>query len=330
MSILKRLNSNSMVEIVVGIDIGGTNTVIGLVNRCGECIVESSISTRNHNTFNAFIEAISIKIKDLHHQIGIDNYVLQGIGIGAPNGSFGLGAIVDAPNLDWKGLLPICKEITKQTNLPSVVTNDANAAALGEMLFGGAKGMKDFIVVTLGTGLGSGIVSNGKLVIGHDGFAGELGHTVAEINGRICGCGNKGCLETYASATGIKRTVFMLLAQSNKASNLRNVRFEELTSKMVTEAAINGDSIALDSFEYTGKMLGVKLADVVTLFSPEAIFLFGGVAKAGNLIIEPTKRYMEEFMFPIFRNKVKLLPSGLEGKNAAVLGAAALIWQEIK
>ncbi len=318
-----------MTEIVVGIDIGGTNTVIGLVNRSGECIVESTISTQNHANLNTFIEAISNRIKALHHQIGIDNYVLQGIGIGAPNGSFNLGAIVDAPNLDWKGSLPICKLITAHTNLPSVVTNDANAAALGEMLFGGAQGMTDFIVITLGTGLGSGIVSNGKLVIGHDGFAGELGHTVAEINGRICGCGNRGCLETYASATGIKRTVFMLLAQSNKASSLRSVSFEGLTSKMVTEAAIQGDSIALDSFEYTGKILGTKLADVVTLFSPEAIFFFGGVAKAGNFIIEPTKRYMEEFMFPVFRNKVQLLPSKLDG-NAAVIGAAALIWQEIK
>lgn len=319
-----------MIEIVAGIDIGGTNTVIGLVTKGGDCLIESTISTRNHLSFNAFIEAVSIKIKELHESVGKEKYNLKGIGIGAPNGSFGLGAIVDAPNLEWKGLLPICKEITKQTNLPAVVTNDANAAALGEMLFGGAKGMKDFVVITLGTGLGSGIVSNGKLVIGHDGFAGELGHTVVEVNGRMCGCGNKGCLETYASATGIRRTVFMQLAQSNKPSALRGVSYDDLTSKMVTEAAISGDSIALDAFEYTGKILGIKLAEVVTLFSPEAIFLFGGVAKAGKLIIDPAKKYMEEFMFPIFRNKVKLLPSGLEGKNAAVLGAAALIWQEIE
>ncbi len=319
-----------MAEIVAGIDIGGTNSVIGLVSKKGECIIESTISTRNHKSFDAFIEVLSLKIKELHHQIGEENYTLKGIGIGAPNGSFNLGAIVDAPNLDWKGTLPLCVKINEQTGLPSLVTNDANAAALGEMLFGGAQGMKDFIVITLGTGLGSGIVSNGKLVIGHDGFAGELGHTIAEINGRMCGCGNKGCLETYASATGIKRTVFMQLAHSNVPSNLRNISFEDLSSKMVTEAALNGDSIALDAFEFTGKVLGIKLAEVVTLFSPEAIFLFGGVAKAGNLIIEPTKRYMEEYMFPVFRNKVQLLPSGLEGKNAAVLGAAALIWQEIK
>lgn len=319
-----------MIDTVVGIDIGGTNTVIGLVNISGDCIIETTISTRGHSTFKIFIETICYKIKELHHQIGLNSHALRGIGIGAPNGSFELGAIVDAPNLDWKGLLPICKEFTSQLNLPSVVTNDANAAALGEMLFGGAKGMKDFIVITLGTGLGSGIVANGKLVIGHDGFAGELGHTTAEINGRICACGNRGCLETYASASGLKRTVFMQLAQSIKPSTLRGVSFEELTSKMVTDAAINGDSIAIDSFEYTGKMLGMKLADVVALFSPEAIFFFGGVAKAGNLIINPTKKYMEASMFPIFKNKVKLLPSALEGKNAAILGAAALIWQELR
>lgn len=317
-----------MIDIVAGIDIGGTNTVIGLVTKNGDCLIESSISTHNHPHFEDFIIAITSEINSLQHKIG-DQYKLKGVGIGAPNGSFGLGSIVDAPNLDWKGILPICNEVTKHTTLPSVVTNDANAAALGEMLFGGAKGMNDFIVITLGTGLGSGIVANGKLIIGHDGFAGELGHTIVEINGRVCGCGNKGCLETYASATGIKRTVFMLLAQSNQPSILRGVSFEKLSSKMIAEAAMNHDIIAQEAFEYTGKILGIKLAEVVTTFSPEAIFLFGGLAKAGALIIEPTKRYMEEFMFPIFRNKVKLLPSGLEGKNAAVLGAAALIWQEL-
>jgi len=318
-----------MIEIVAGIDIGGTNSVIGLVTRDGDCVAETTMPTRNNGSFEAYIESLSNKIKALHAQVGTEKFKLCGVGIGAPNGSFGLGAIVNAPNLEWKGMLPICKEITKNTDLPAVVTNDANAAALGEMLFGSAKGMKDFIVVTLGTGLGSGIVANGKLVIGHDGFAGELGHTISEVNGRMCGCGNKGCLETYVSATGIKRTVFMLLAQRNKPSLLRNVNYENLTSKIVTEAAHNGDPIALEAFEYSGRILGIKLAETITLFSPEAIFLFGGVAKAGNFLFDPTKKYMEEYMFPIFRGKVKLLPSGLEGKNAAVLGAAALIWEEI-
>jgi glucokinase len=318
-----------MIDIVAGIDIGGTNTVIGLVTKNGDCLIETSISTRNHNHFEAFIESVSSEINTLHNKIG-NNYSLRGIGIGAPNGSFGLGAIVDAPNLDWKGVLPICKEITKRTNLPSIVTNDANAAALGEMLFGGAVGMKDFIVITLGTGLGSGIVANGNLIVGHDGFAGELGHTIVEIDGRMCGCGNKGCLETYASATGIRKTVLMLLAQSNRPSVLRSIDFEKLSSQLIAEAAIDKDAIALEAFEYTGKILGIKLAEVVTILSPEAIFFFGGLAKAGALIIDPTKRYMEEYMFPIFRNKVKLLPSCLEGKNAAVLGAAALIWRELE
>jgi glucokinase len=317
-----------MTDIVVGIDIGGTNTVIGLVTISGECVVESTISTRGHSHFDSFISAISNEIWSLQKNLG-SAFILRGVGIGAPNGSYNIGSIVDAPNLDWKGVLPICAEITKQTNLPSVVTNDANAAALGEMLFGSAVGMEDFIVITLGTGLGSGIVANGKLVVGHDGFAGELGHTISEVNGRTCGCGNRGCLETYASATGIRRTVFSLLAQSNQPSALRGIAFDNLTAKMVSEAAMNRDLIALEAFEFTGKILGIKLAEVVTIFSPEAIFFFGGLANAGSLIFEPTKKYMEEYMFPVFRNKVKLLPSGLNGKNIAVLGAAALIWKEL-
>ena len=316
-------------NIVAGIDIGGTNTVIGLVTNNGDCLVESTISTRNHQNFENFITAISNEIKIQLSRLG-NGYSFQGVGIGAPNGSYNIGAIVDAPNLEWKGILPLCKEITKQTNVPSVVTNDANAAALGEMIFGGAKEMKDFIVITLGTGLGSGIISNGKLVVGHDGFAGELGHTVAVPDGRQCGCGKRGCLEAYASATGIRRTISMLLAENNYPSELRSVPFEKLSAKQITDAANKGDLIARDAFEYTGKILGIRLADAVATLSPEAIFFFGGLAKAGDLIIEPTKRYMEEYLFPVFRNKVKILPSGLEGKNAAVLGAAALIWQEIE
>jgi len=317
-----------MIEIVAGVDIGGTNTVVGLVTKNGDLLAEKTFSTRNHNHFNNFINTLSQEINTLLNQVGGD-YIIMGVGIGAPNGSYGMGAIVDAPNLEWKGTLPICKEITSRLSIPAVVTNDANAAALGEMLFGGAVGMKDFIVITLGTGLGSGIVANGNLVIGHDGFAGEFGHTIVEINGRACGCGNKGCLETYASATGIRRTISMLLAQSNQPSIFRSLVPEKLSAKMISDAATNQDPIALEAFEYTGRILGIKLAEAVTIFSPEAIFLFGGLAKAGNLIIDPTKRYMEEYMFPIFRNKVKLLPSALEGKNAAVLGAAALIWKEI-
>ncbi|NOU18302.1 MAG: ROK family protein [Bacteroidales bacterium] len=315
-------------DVVAGIDIGGTNTVIGLVTNNGDCLIESSISTKNHRFFEDFVKSIFQEIETLIKKTG-ENHTLIGIGIGAPNGSYNLGAIVDAPNLEWKGILPLSKELTKYTPVPTIVTNDANAAALGEMFFGGARNMKDFIVITLGTGLGSGIVANGKLIVGHDGFAGELGHLTAFPDGRICGCGNKGCLETYASATGIRRTVFMLLADSNQPSILRGVSFEKLTAKMVSDAAISGDKIAIEAFEFTGKVLGLKLAEAVAMFSPEAIFVFGGLAKAGGLIIEPTKRYMEENLFPVFRNKVKIIPSELEGKNAAVLGAAALIWQNV-
>jgi len=315
-------------DIVAGIDIGGTNSVIGLVNQHGECLVESTISTRSQTSFNGFIGSISDEIKKQLSSLG-NNYTIKGVGIGAPNGSYKIGAIVDAPNLTWKGTLPLCEEISKYTGVPSVVTNDANAAAMGEKLFGSAKDMNDFIVITLGTGLGSGIVTNGSLVVGHDGFAGELGHTVAVSNGRQCGCGKKGCLETYASATGIRRTIFMLLSESNQPRELRSISFDKLSAKIVTEAALKGDPIAKEAFEYTGKILGIRLADAVATLSPEAIFLFGGLAKSGALIIEPTQRYMEENLFPIFRNKIKIMPSGLEGKNAAVLGAAALIWKEI-
>lgn len=318
-----------MIEVVAGLDIGGTNTVIGLVTKKGESLVESTISTKGFSRFDLYVDAIVSEIDKLHKKVSTD-YSIRGVGIGAPNGSYNIGCIVDAPNLDWKGVLPICQDISSKTSLPSVVTNDANAAALGEMLFGGAKNMNDFLVITLGTGLGSGIVANGKLVIGHDGFAGELGHTTVFQNGRECGCGNRGCLETYASATGIKRTVLTLLADSNKPSVFRGITFDSLSAKMIADAAHNRDTIALEAFEYTGKILGTKLAEVVALFSPEAIFFFGGLANAGELIFEPTKRHMESNLFPIFRNKVKLLPSGLEGKNAAVLGGAALIWQKLE
>ncbi|MBN1988054.1 MAG: ROK family protein [Bacteroidales bacterium] len=318
-----------MVDVVAGIDIGGTNTVIGLVNRDGDCISEVSLPTQAESSFANYLASIVSKIDGLV-QVANGTVRVKGIGIGAPNGSYNLGAIVDAPNLKWKGILPICRELKLQTKLPVALTNDANAAAVGEMLFGEAKGMKDFIVITLGTGLGSGIVSNGKLVIGNDGFAGEMGHTVVKPFGRQCGCGKRGCLETYVSATGICRTVYKLLASSNQPSMLRSISFEQLTSKMITEAAQKGDPIAREAFEYTGRILGTKLSDAVAFFSPEAIFLFGGLSKAGDLILDPTKRHMEENMFPVFKNNVKIIPSGLNGKNAAVMGAAALIWQELE
>lgn len=317
-----------MAEVVAGIDIGGTNTVIGIVNRNGDILAESTLPTRCNATFDVFVKNLSGAIEQLLMELGHEHRLL-GVGVGSPNGSYNLGAIVDAPNLEWKGILPLCKEITVLTGVPSVVTNDANAAALGELLFGAAKGMKNFVVITLGTGLGSGIVVDGKLVVGHDGFAGEFGHVVAKANGRQCGCGKRGCLETYASATGIRRTAFKMIADSNQPSMLRNVTYDKLTAKIITEAAKTGDPLARAAFEYTGLILGTRLADLVAILNPEAIFFFGGLANAGELLMDPVRRYMEEYMFPVFKGKVKLLLSGLQDKNAAVLGAAALIWEEL-
>jgi glucokinase len=217
----------------------------------------------------------------------------------------------------------------KYYDLPSVITNDANAAAIGEMKFGAAKGMKDFIMITLGTGVGSGIVANGDLIYGADGFAGEIGHTIYDPNGRQCGCGRKGCLETYTSAGGIKRTVFELLALYNDESELRDISFNDMTSKKISEAARKGDKIALKAFDETGRILGIKLADAIAHTSPQAIILFGGLACSGELIFKPTQKYMEENVLNIFKNKVKLIPSALTAGNAAVLGASALIWNEL-
>ncbi|HDP75092.1 MAG TPA: ROK family protein [Bacteroidales bacterium] len=317
-----------MAEVVAGIDIGGTNTVIGIVNRNGDILAESTLPTRCNATFDVFVKNLTGAIEQLLMGLGHEHSLL-GIGVGSPNGSYNLGAIVDAPNLEWKGILPLCKEITALTGVPSVVTNDANAAALGELLFGAAKGMKNFVVITLGTGLGSGLVVDGKLVVGHDGFAGEFGHMVAKPNGRQCSCGKKGCLETYASATGLRRTAFKMIADNNQPSMLRNVTYDKLTAKMITEAAKTGDPLARAAFEYTGLILGARLADLVAILNPEAIFFFGGLTNAGELLMDPVRRYMEEYMFPVFKGKIKLLLSGLQDKNAAVLGAAALIWEEL-
>ena len=319
-----------MKKVAVGVDIGGTNSVYGLVDEAGEIICEGAFPTRNYPDFDQYIEELYIGIQDLLKRAG-DEVELVGIGIGAPNGNYYTGTIEFAPNLVWKGVLNIVEKMKRFfPTVPVIITNDANAAAVGEMVYGGAKGMKDFLVVTLGTGLGSGFVANGKLIYGHDGFAGELGHVVVNKTGRICGCGRKGCLETYASATGIKRTVFKLLADHTDDSEFRRVTYDDLTAEMITTAALNGDPIAIEAYEYTGKLLGEALADAVAITSPEAIFLFGGLAKAGKYIFEPTKKYMEQNLLAIFRNKVKLLPSGIDGKNAAVLGASALVWQSLQ
>ena len=258
-----------------------------------------------------------------------NEYELIGIGIGAPNANYYKGTVEQPPNLNW-GIVNVLDIVKKHSSLPSAITNDANAAAIGEMIFGAAKEMKDFVVITLGTGLGSGIVVNGQLVYGADGFAGEIGHTIVDPDGRECGCGRKGCLETYASASGLRRTVYELMGTTNISSELRDVSFNQLTSKDIADAANRGDKLALEAFDYTAKILGLKLADTVAHLSPEAIILFGGLALAGELIIDPTKRYMEKFMLNIFKNKVQIIPSALPGAHAAVLGASALIWNEIK
>ncbi|MDY0201252.1 MAG: ROK family protein [Bacteroidales bacterium] len=315
-----------MRKIVAGVDIGGTNTVIGLVTQEGNCIAETSFPTQEDAQFEQFTNKIAAQILTLIEQQN-NKYTILGVGIGAPNGSYLTGQIIDAANLRWKGTLNLCNNIEKALEVPVLLTNDANAAALGEMIFGDAVGMKNFVFITLGTGLGSGIVVDGKLLVGHTGFAGELGHTNVKPWGRECGCGKRGCLETYVSAPGLRRTAFNLLSESIEPSALRSYTYDSISSKTISTLAQKGDRIAIDAFENTGAILGMKLADLVSILNPEAIFLFGGLSKAGNLIFEPTKRHMEKNLFPVFQNTVKILPSGLIDKNAAVLGAAALIWQ---
>ena len=318
-------------KVSIGIDIGGTNTVYGILDREGKFLAQGQIPTKDHQEIEVFLAALNEKIRlslrNLNNRI-----IVEGIGIGAPMGNINKGTIEYSAALPWKGIIPLVDLFKEFTNLPVTVTNDANAAAVGEMIYGGAKGMKDFVVITLGTGLGSGFVVNGKLVYGHDGFAGELGHTTirpGESN-RQCGCGRKGCLETYVSASGIKRTLFKLMADMIDDSPLKGVSFNDLTASMISDAAKEGDKIAIRAFEHTGRMLGFKLADVVAHTNPEAIFLFGGLALAKDLIFEPTRRYMEENLLSVYKGKVKLLPSKLNSQNAAVLGASALVWNYIE
>jgi glucokinase len=317
-----------MNKVVAGIDIGGTYTKLGIVDQEGNVYAETSISTDTHKEIDTYLEHLARAVRELLiEQEG--KLELTGIGIGAPNGNYYRGVIEYAPNLNWKGMIPFVELFKPHFDIPIVLTNDANAAALGEMMYGGARNMTDFIVITLGTGLGSGIVVNGKVVYGHDGFAGEMGHVTVVENGRQCGCGRKGCLEAYVSATGIVRTVYELLALRTDDSQLRKTPFEKLSAKDISDAANQADPIALKAFDVTGKTLGRTLADIVALFSPEAIFLFGGLSNAGDHIFKPVKAYMEENLLSIYRDKVKILPSGLTETNAAVLGSAGLIWKEI-
>lgn len=318
-----------MKELVIGVDIGGTTTKYGLADREGNIYLNGRIQTFGHKDIDSYFNTLTGNIEK-----GINNltfeHKIKGVGVGAPNGNYYTGTIENAPNLPWKFQIPVTKIFTDKFGVKSILTNDANAAALGERVYGGAKGMNDFVVITLGTGLGSGFIANGQLIYGHDGYAGELGHILVKLNGRQCGCGKKGCLETYVSATGIRRTVYKLLADNINKSELQNISFNDLSTEMITEAALRKDPIALKAFLYTGKILGRKLADTVAHTSPEAIFIFGGLAKAEELIFEPTKKYMEKNLLSFYKNKVKILPSELPDESAPILGASSLIWKHFE
>jgi glucokinase len=315
-------------ELAIGIDIGGTNTKYGIVNHRGEILQQGDLRTDAHPTIEGFIEALHQALLPIMQQQQERDYKIKGVGVGAPNGNYYTGTIEYAPNLHWKGIVPLAKLISEKFWVPCTLTNDANAAALGEMMYGAARGMRDFITITLGTGVGSGIVCNGHLVYGHDGFAGELGHTIIRPGGRKhWSTALNGSLEAYCSATGIAITARELLAESGAESLLRRYKPEEITSKIVYDCAVNGDEIAKEVYRFTGQILGESLANFVMFSSPEAIILFGGVIKAGDLIMKPTREHMEKNLLPIFQNKVKLVFSELREADAAILGASALVWE---
>ncbi|MBK9958263.1 MAG: ROK family protein [Chitinophagaceae bacterium] len=311
----------------VGIDIGGTNTKFGVVNRNGEIIEQDRLLTNAYEQVEDFIDAVhQLLMPMINRAGGVDAFL--GIGMGAPNGNIYTGTIEYAPNLKWKGIIHIARLMQEKISLPTKLTNDANAAAMGEMLFGCAKDCQHFITITLGTGVGSGIVIDGKIVVGHDGFAGELGHTIIRPGGRLHkSTGMRGSLETYASATGVRDTALeMLQKYPEEGSLLRDFSINDLTSKTVYECAIRGDNIANEIFEFTGEILGESLANFVMFSSPEKIVLFGGLTKAGDLLMKPTRKAMEANLLPIFQNKVKLIFSELREADAAILGASALVW----
>lgn len=316
-------------EVSIGIDIGGTNSPYGIVTEKGEVLAKGSVKTRDYLNPEEFARALSLSIKQSLSELAEDLQIL-GIGIGAPNGNHYQGTIEFAPNLPWKGVVNLIALFQQHFTLPIYVTNDANAATIGEYVFGKAKGLKDFMVVTLGTGVGSGFVSNGELIYGHDSFAGELGHTIIVHDGRDCACGRKGCLETYASVTGLLRTAQIMLAKSSQHSILRNTSMDQLSGKDIGDAAAQGDKLALDILDYTAKRLAFSLSNAVAITSPEAIFLFGGMARAGDLLLGPTKKYFEEYLLHLYKNKVRIEISALTEQNAAVLGASALVWNEKK
>lgn len=307
-----------MEEIVAGIDIGGTNTTIGLVSESGRVLTKSGIKTKQYPDIHEFVAVAAELIKEQLQSMKKENpdFVFKGIGIGAPNANPYKGTIENAPNLSWQGIVPLAALFTKALNSPCKITNDAKAAALGEMQFGAAKGMSDFLVITLGTGLGSGIVANGSLIYGFDGFAGELGHVIVVPNGRLCGCGRHGCLETYVSATGLVRTYLELNPNASPSSSAREI----------AELAQTGEKEAIEAFRLTGEMLGFALANSVAYTSPEAIFLFGGLIRAGELLFKPTRESFESSLLNNYKGHIHIYPSALHESDAAVLGAASILW----
>lgn len=314
---------------VIGIDLGGQTAKFGIVDARGNVLKQTAIRSNTQNKPEEFINDLAEGIKKL---IGKEYVIsdIRGIGVGAPNGNYYTGCIENAANLTWakNQVVHFADMLSKQIGVPVALTNDANAAAVGEMTYGAARGMKNFIMITLGTGVGSGIVINGDVVYGHDGFAGELGHTCAiRNNGRICGCGKTGCLEAYASAMGVARTAREIIELTDRKTLLRNIPAENITSKDVFDAAIEGDEVAKDIFAFTGRMLGEKFADFVAFSAPEAIILFGGLTKAGDLIYKPIIENMNLNLMPIWRGKIKVLFSTLKESDAAILGASALAWE---
>lgn len=306
---------------------GGTNTVFGIVDARGHVIARSSIRTQQYADIKDYINALHEEMMKIIEAVGGIN-LIRGIGVGAPNANYYTGNIEHAANLPWKGIVPFAQMLTEKFGIPACITNDANAAAMGEMTYGAARGMKNFIMITLGTGVGSGIVIDGKVVYGHDGFAGELGHTtVVRQNGRLCGCGKHGCLEAYASANGVARTAREILETTDRDSLLRKLDIDTITSKDVYDAAVEGDAVAKDIFEFTGRMLGEKFADFIAFSAPEAIIMFGGLTKAGSFIMDPVRKYMDLNVMPQWSGKVKLMFSDLKESDAAVLGASALAWE---
>lgn len=315
------------IDYAIGIDIGGTNTKFGIVDHRGDILYRGVIATNKNDTVEPYLDELALALEPAIQEVG-GIKVIKGIGIGAPNGNFYTGTIEYAPNLPWKGIIPLAKLVQEKFGVPAALTNDANAAAVGEMMYGSAKGMKDFIMITLGTGVGSGIVANGQLILGHDGFAGELGHTIIVPGGRLhWSTGHKGSLEAYASATGVVMTAIEFIEQRKEDSLLRAYAKEEIDSRIVFDCAMKGDAIAKDVYAFTGKILGEALANFVMFSSPEAIILFGGLTKAGDLIMKPTREHMEKNLLPIFQNKVKLIFSELREADAAILGASALVWE---